>query len=122
MCIYIDAYRGTPGPSLNYFTKHNITCKRHRAYLSCPGHAVDYRYHIVPYLHALGFMLFSVHHMLQPLCIRVCIICCSLYVSQCALRATIYTNESVRCVFQPIDISTTNFTETFFHKRLHTGS
>jgi len=28
----------------------------------------------------------------------------------------------VRYVFQPIDISTTNFTEIFFQKRLHTGS
>jgi len=33
MCIYIDAYRGTPGPSLNYSTKHNIKYKRHIAYL-----------------------------------------------------------------------------------------
>jgi hypothetical protein len=93
MCIYIDAYRGRPGPSLNYFTKQNIEYKRHRAYLSCPWHAVDYRYQIVAYLHALGFMLFSVHYMLQPLCIREYITCCSLYVSQCTLRASVYTNE-----------------------------
>jgi hypothetical protein len=120
MCIYIDSHRGKPDPSLNNFTKQNNKYKRHREYLSCPGHAVDSRYRIMLYLHALGFMLFSVHHMLQSLCIRVCITSCSLYVSQCALRASIYTNESY--VFQPIDISTTNFTEIFFHKRLHTGS
>jgi hypothetical protein len=120
MCIYIDAYRGKPGPSLNHFTKQNIKYKGYREYLSCPGHAVAYRYHIMLYLHALDFMLFSVHHMLHSLCIRVFIKSCSLYVLQCALCASIYTNESY--VFQPIDISTTNFTEIFFHKRLHTGS
>jgi hypothetical protein len=98
MCIYINAYRATHGPSLNYFTKNNITYNIHRAYLSCSGHAVEYRPHSVPYLHALGFMHFNVHHILQSLRIRVCINCFSLYVSQSTLGAAFYTNDGVRYV------------------------
>jgi hypothetical protein len=67
LCIYINAYRGTYGHSLNYFTKKNIKYKIYRSYVPCPGHAVEYRYHSVPYLHALGFMHFSVHYMVQCL-------------------------------------------------------